>query len=115
MPKFEKSPAALVARFDEVAGRHPSAQRRPMFGYPALFVGGNYAAGLFADRFVVRMAPADLEAVLVLPGSAPFSPMPGRSMTGWASLPDDVVADDTAIDAWLARAIAHAASMPAKG
>ena len=38
-----------VWRFDEVAGRHPSAQRRPMFGYPALFVGGNYAAGLFAE------------------------------------------------------------------
>jgi TfoX/Sxy family transcriptional regulator of competence genes len=115
MPKFERSPAALVARFDEVAARHPAAQRRLMFGYPALFVGGNFAAGLFADRLVVRMAPADLEAVLALPGAAPFSPMPGRSMAGWASLPDDVVGDDAAIDAWLARALANAASMPPKG
>ena len=115
MPKFEKSPPALVARFEAVAGRHPAAKRRPMFGYPALFVGGNYASGLFADRWLVRMAPSDLEALLTLPGAAPFSPMPGRSMTGWASLPGDVVADDAALDGWLVRAITHAASMPAKG
>jgi hypothetical protein len=115
MPKFEKSPPELVTRFEAVAGRHPAAQLRKMFGYPALFVGGNYASGLFADRWVVRMAPADLEALVALPGAAPFSPMPGRSMTGWASLPDEVVADDAALDGWLGKAMAHAAAMPAKG
>ncbi len=114
MPKFEKSPPELVARFTEVGARHPSASLRPMFGYPALFVGGNYACGLFADRWVVRLAPPDLEAALTLPGAAAFSPMPGRSMTGWASLPADVVADDAALDPWVARAIAFASSLPPK-
>lgn len=114
MPPFAKSPAALVERFDAVAARHPAAARRPMFGYPALFVGGNYATGLFEDRWVVRLAPADLEAVLALPGAEAFSPMPGRSMRGWASLPADVVRDDDALDAWIARALAFAGSLPAK-
>ncbi|HEY5628458.1 MAG TPA: TfoX/Sxy family protein [Candidatus Limnocylindrales bacterium] len=114
MPKFEKSPPELVARFQDVAARHPSASLRPMFGYPALFVSGNYACGLFAERWVVRLAPDDLKAVLALPGAAAFSPMPGRSMTGWASLPPDVVADDSALDGWVERSIAFATSLPAK-
>ncbi len=115
MPKLEKSSPAIVARFDAVAAHHPAAQRRQMFGYPAMFIGGNYATGLFAEMWVVRLAPADLRDALALPGAAPFSPMPGRSMSGWATLPDAVVADDDALDAWLARAFAFAASLPAKG
>jgi hypothetical protein len=115
MPSFEKSPAQLVERFGQVAARHPQAQSRKMFGYPALFVGGNYACGLFADRWVVRLAPDDLAAALEMPGAAGFSPMPGRSMKGWASLPPDVVADDATLDDWVARSLAFAASLPAKG
>jgi TfoX/Sxy family transcriptional regulator of competence genes len=115
MPAFEPSPPALVARFEEVAARHTAAQRRKLFGYPALFVGGNMATGLFADRWVVRMATADAEELLRVPGAEPFAPMPGRTMTGWAMLPRDLVADDGALDAWLPRAFAHAASLPSKG
>ena len=113
-PSFETSPAALVERFDAVAGRHPDAQRRKMFGYPALFVGGNMATGLYEDRWVVRLFDDDLARLLSLPGAAPFSPMPGRSMKGWASLPPDVVGDDAGLDAWLERSFAFAGSLPAK-
>jgi TfoX/Sxy family transcriptional regulator of competence genes len=114
MPSFEKSPPELVARFEAVAARHQAGQRRKMFGYPALFVGGNLASGLFADTWMVRLAPAELEALLLLPGAAPFSPMPGRTMTGSATLPAGVVSDDAALDAWVERALAFAASLPAK-
>lgn len=114
MPSFEKSPPELVARFDAVAGRFPAAERRKMFGYPALFVGGNLATGLFADRWMIRLAPDDLADLLALPGAAAFSPMPGRTMTGYGTLPPDVVADDEAIEAWLGRATAFAASLPPK-
>ena len=115
MPAFEKSPPELVARFEAVAARHPAASRRRMFGYPALFVGGNMATGLYADRWVVRLFPDDTAALLAVPGAEPFSPMPGRSMTGWTLLPRETVDDDAVLDAWLERAIAFAASLPAKG
>jgi len=85
-----------------------------MFGYPALFVGGNMATGLYEDRWVVRLFDDDLARLLEVPGAAPFSPMPGRSMKGWASLPPDVVSDDVALDPWLERAFAFAGSLPAK-
>ena len=114
MPAFEKSPPELVARFEAAAARHPGAQRRQMFGYPALFVGGNLATGLFADRWMIRLGDTDLETLLAEPGAAPFSPMAGRTMRGYATLPPDIVADDAALDAWLVRAVAHAGSLPPK-
>jgi TfoX/Sxy family transcriptional regulator of competence genes len=114
VPRFEPSPPALVERFDRVAGRHPAAQRRKMFGYPALFVGGNMATGLFADRWVVRLTQRDVDELLGLAGAEPFSPMPGRAMSGWAVLPRETVEDDTALDAWLERALGFAASLPPK-
>jgi hypothetical protein len=115
MPSFDKSPAELVERFDAVAARHPQAKRKLMFGYPTLFVGGNYATGLFRDRWVVRLSESDHAEAVALPGGEGFSPMPGQTMKGWAALPPDVVADDAALDAWLDRALAFAASLPAKG
>jgi hypothetical protein len=114
MPKFEKSPPALVERFEAAAARHPEATRRQMFGYPALFVGGNLATGLFADGWMVRLSAADCEALLALPGAAQFAPMPGRPMRGWAVLPADVVADEGALDGWIGRALAFAGSLQPK-
>ena len=40
---------------------YPDAARKKMFGYPAAFVGGNMATGLFADRWVVRLPDAEIE------------------------------------------------------
>ena len=114
MPSFAKSSPALVARFEAVAARHPEARRKQMFGYPALFVGGNYATGLYEESWVVRLGAEDLDTLLAA-GGAPFSPMPGRSMKGWGALPDAVVADDAGLDDWLGRAFAFAASLPPKG
>lgn len=122
MPSFEKSPPELVARFDAIAARFaagdiagtPPAERRKMFGYPALFVGGNLATGLFADSWMVRLAPGDLSELLALPGAGPFSPMPGRSMGGYGTLPPAVVADAESLTGWVARSLAHAATLPPK-
>ena len=114
MPSFEKSPAELVARFDAVAPRFPEAQRRKMFGYPALFVGGNLVTGLFADSWMIRLPEPELVELLALPGATPFSPMAGRTMKGYGVLPADVVADDAALEGWLERAIELGKTLPAK-
>ena len=105
MPKFEKSSPELIARFDAAAARFPEAERRKMFGYPALFVGGNLTTGLFAQTWMIRLPDEDRAGLLELPGAGPFEPMAGRQMKGYATLPDDVVADDDALDEWVRRAI----------
>jgi TfoX/Sxy family transcriptional regulator of competence genes len=114
MPPFEKSPPELIARFDAVAARFPEAERRKMFGYPALFVGGNLVTGLFADRWMIRLGPDDLETMLEMPGGGPFEPMAGKPMKGYAKLPETVVDDDGAIDDWVGRSIAFGETLPAK-
>jgi hypothetical protein len=115
VPKFEKSPPALVARFGEVLDRvAPDAARRPMFGYPCAWVGGNMATGLFADKWWVRLAPERLEAVLAAGEASTFEVMPGRTMRGYAVMPPRVVDDDVQVDAWIAEAIGYTASLPQK-
>ena len=114
MAPFEKSPPELIARFDDVAGRHPEAQRKKMFGYPALFVGGNLVTGLFADRWMIRLGPDDLATMLAMPGGGPFSPMAGKSMKGYATVPASVVDDDVAIEDWVNRSIAFGRTLKAK-
>ena len=114
MPKFEKSSPELIARFDAAAARFPEAEQRKMFGYPALFVGGNLTTGLFAQTWMIRLPDDDRAELLELPGAAPFEPMAGRQMKGYATLPDDVVADDDALDEWVRRAISYVRTLPAK-
>jgi hypothetical protein len=114
MPPFVKSPPELIARFDVIAERHPEAQRRKMFGYPALFVGGNLVTGLFADRWMIRLSPDDLASMLAMPGGGPFEPMAGKAMKGYATVPVAVVEDDIAIDDWVGRAIAFGGTLKPK-
>jgi TfoX/Sxy family transcriptional regulator of competence genes len=114
MPTMTKSPPELTARFEAFCTRFPEGRPRKMFGYPALFVGGNLATSLFRARWVVRLGAADLVAALALPGADRFEPMAGRPMTGYALLPTEIVADDDALADWVGRAIAFARTLPPK-
>ena len=113
MPTFTKSPPELVERFGVILAGFPDAQRRPMFGYPAAFVGGNLATSLFRDRWVVRLPATEIEPALAA-RAAPFEPMAGRPMQGFVLVPLGDVADDAAIEAWVRRGLDHAGSLPAK-
>ena len=115
-PKFEKPPAALVDRFnlviDRIAG--PEVGRRPMFGHPCAWIGGNMASGLFADEWWVRLAPDRLAAVLASGEATTFEVIPGRTMQGYAVMPAAVVDDDAQVDAWVSEALAYTATLPPK-
>ena len=116
IPKFEKSSPELVARFGEVLDRvaTPDTSRRPMFGYPCAWVGGNMATGLFAQHWWVRLPPDELARVLASGEATTFQVMPGREMKGYAVMPDAVVADDRQVDDWVRRALAYTATLPPK-
>ena len=113
MPSFTKSPPELVERFRTILGAFPDVQQRPMFGYPAAFVGGNMATSLFADRWVVRLPKDEIDAAVA--GDAErFEPMAGRPMTGFVVVPRADVDDDATIRRWVERGVAFAGSLPAK-
>ncbi len=113
MPSFTKSPPALVERFGSILERYPDAQQKKMFGYPAAFIGGNMATGLFADHWVVRLPAAEIDAARSA-GAGPFEPMAGKPMKGFVVIPPDDVADDARIGEWVERGLATARAMPAK-
>ena len=115
-PTFEKPPAGLVARFEEVLARVATEEttRRPMFGHPCAWVGGNMATGLFANNWWVRLPPDELADVLASGRATTFQVMPGRDMQGYAVMPADVVANDANVDDWVGRALAYTATLPPK-
>ena len=113
MPSFSKSPVELTERFAAVMDGYPDALRKKMFGYPAAFVGGNMATGLFADQWVVRLPDDQIEAARAA-GAGSFEPVPGKPMKAFVVIPAADVGDDDAIRVWVERGLALAASMPAK-
>ena len=116
MPKatFAKSPPELVERFLAVTADVPGTEQRKMFGYPALFVGGNMVSGLYESSWHVRLAEADQVELLRVPGAGPVEIMPGRAMPGYVALPPSVIADDSAVRAWIDRAVGFGRTLPPK-
>lgn len=114
MPGFAKSPPELVARFHAVTDDLPAVEHRQMFGYPALFVGGNLVSGLYESSWFVRLSEADAAALLEIDGAGQVEIMPGRTMAGYVALPPALIGDDGAIRPWLDRAIEQGRNLPAK-
>jgi TfoX/Sxy family transcriptional regulator of competence genes len=99
--------------FDKALEGETTVERKKMFGYPAIFVNGNMAAGLHSSGLVLRLGEADREA-LQKKGGAPFEPMKGRVMTGFMVAPQAYVTKTAKLEKWLAKSIEHARSMPTK-
>lgn len=110
-PTFAKTPAKLVAAFE--AARPGGAELRKMFGYPALFAGGNMFAATFGPNVVVRLPEAQ-RAKALKDGCAAFEPMPGRPMREYVVIPAKEAADPAALRRWVRRGAAYAASLPPK-
>ena len=111
--KWTKSPPEVIARFEVASPDDPRVVRRPMFGYPALYLGGNMFASTFEDTVVVRLSEDDRRRAMEAK-ALPFEPMPGRVMKGYVALRPDVVANPEDLAQWLIRARDYAATLPAK-
>ena len=86
---------------------------RTMFGGIGFMLHGNMGCGVLGDELLVRMAPAAIEQALAEPGTRPFD-MTGRPMKGWLFVGAQGQRDEATFAAWVARAAAHAASLPKK-
>jgi TfoX/Sxy family transcriptional regulator of competence genes len=110
---MKPAPEPWVKAFNAAVTGDACVQQRKMFGYPAVFVGGNMAAGLHQNGLVLRLPDADREELLS-GGGKPFEPMPGRVMTGFALAPESFVRRPKELRAWLDRSIEYASSLPPK-
>jgi len=113
MPTFHAPPADLVTRFQNATNKLKDAEHRKMFGFPAVFVHGNMFASLFNDSLILRLSPAEREALTAM-GGCPFEPMPGRPMREYLAVPDEIVMSPEELNGWLTKAKAYAATLPTK-
>jgi len=111
--EWKKTPPELAAKFDRAAPKDPKVVRKPMFGYPALFLNGNMFAGTFQDKIVARLAEDARERALKA-GAKQFSPMPGRPMKEYVVVPAADVAKPAALAKWVAQAHMYAKTLPEK-
>ena len=110
---WTKTPPELAAAFDKAAPKDPRVVRKPMFGYPALFLDGNMFAGTFQDKIVARLSAED-RARAMKAGATPFEPMAGRPMKEYVVVPPRDVGKPLALAGWIERARVHATTLPAK-
>jgi TfoX/Sxy family transcriptional regulator of competence genes len=110
---WKPAPPEMISLFARAIQAVPQAEPRKMFGYPAAFANGYMFAGLHQDSFVLKLSTADFAAFLQLPGARPFEPMPGRTMTGFVSVPPALF-DTPTLTGWLLRAHSFALALPPK-
>jgi hypothetical protein len=102
-----KASAELIARFEELTEVVPDAERKLLFGCPAVSLGGYMFFGAHETGLFVKLGPEDADELLKDGGKA-FEPMPGRAMGNFYTLPDGDVAD------WVRRAHDHVKTLPPK-
>ncbi len=111
--KLPKPSPAIIEALARGSAGLAGIEHRKMFGFPALFINGTMFAGVMGDAIVVRLAEADRQR-LVASGEATPSVAMGRVMREWVNLAPSVLASDTAVGEWLAKARSHTASLPPK-
>lgn len=106
---------ALAGRIRALLGGDPDVAEKEMFGGLAFRAGGNIAVEASGQGgLMVRVEPAETDALLEQPGAGPFE-MRGRPLDGWLRVDDDALRTERQLEAWVARGVAYARSMPAKG
>jgi TfoX/Sxy family transcriptional regulator of competence genes len=108
-----KPSAGSATAFAKLVPDDPAVSARPMFGNPAAFVNGNLFTGLFGDNLFVRLS--DAEGVrLRAAGGSDFTPMPGRPMKGYTTLPKGWATDPEAARRWIDISLEWSRSLPPK-
>ena len=111
---WSKSPAALIASFDAAVPADPAIERRQMFGYPCAFVNGNMFMGLHQESLILRLSEDDRAEIKASHGADAFEPMKGRAMKEYVAVPQAILGEAAALEAWVGRSYGFARALPPK-
>jgi len=105
----------LAHRIRELIAAEPGITERKMFGGLAFLVAGNMSVAASGQGgLMVRVEPAQTDALLGRPHAAPFE-MRGRAMDGWLRVDDEGLRTRRQLEPWVRRGVAYARSLPPKG
>jgi len=104
----------LANRIRELIAGDPDVTEKRMFGGLAFLVGGNMSVAASRQGGVmVRVDPAQTDALLSMPHAGPFE-MRGRPMQGWLRVDAEGVRTKRQLEPWVKRGVAYARSLPPK-
>jgi TfoX/Sxy family transcriptional regulator of competence genes len=105
----------LANRVRELISAEPGVVEKKMFGGLAFLIGGHMSVSASGQGgLLVRIDPAQTEAVLSAPHAEPFV-MRGRAMDGWVRVDAEGVRTKRQLARWVARSVSYARSLPPKG
>jgi TfoX N-terminal domain len=95
-------------------GAEPDVTEMEMFGGLAFLIGGNMSVGASGQGgLMVRVDPADTDALVRRPHSRPFE-MRGRAMKGWLRVDAEGLRTRRQLEPWVRRGVEYARSLPPK-
>jgi TfoX/Sxy family transcriptional regulator of competence genes len=104
----------LANRIRELIATEARLTEQKMFGGLAFLVGGNMAVAASGQGgLMVRVDPADTEALVAKPHAQPFE-MRGREMKGWLRVDAEGVRTKRQLEPWVRRGVNYARSLPPK-
>jgi len=104
----------LANRVRELVLMEDGVTERRMFGGLAFMIDGNLSLSVSGrGGLMLRVDPADTDALLARPHARSFE-MRGRAMQGWLRVDAEGVRTKRQLERWVARAVAHARSLPSK-
>ena len=104
----------LAQRVRELVGDGADITERRMFGGLAFLAGGHMSVAASGQGgLLVRVDPAETEALLAEPHAQPFA-MRGRPMDGWLRVAPEGVETKADVEPWVKRGLAYARSLPPK-
>src|SRR5438445_11629379 len=104
----------LANRIRELVLTEEGVSEQRMFGGLAFLINGNMSVAASGQGgLMLRVDPADTDALLRKPHARPFE-MRGREMQGWLRIDDGGVRTKRQLEAWIARGVRYARSLPSK-
>jgi TfoX/Sxy family transcriptional regulator of competence genes len=104
----------LAARIRDLLTGEPVVEKK-MFGGLAFLLGGHMSVSASGQGgLLVRVDPADSDALLDEPGVTLMQMGNRKPMNGWLRVAPEAVRDDAALARWVERGLAHARSLPPK-
>jgi len=111
---WKKIPKANEELLDRAVGTIPGVEKRKMFGCPVFFLNGNMFAGAHEDNIFLRLSKSDQVELLECPEVSHFTPLPGRMMREYLTVPASVYGDEAAFAGWLEKSRSFAEKLPPK-
>jgi TfoX/Sxy family transcriptional regulator of competence genes len=104
----------LAGRVRDILGNRPGVTQRRMFGGLAWLVFGNMAVVVRGKGgLLVRIDPADHDAILAEAGTAAMV-MRGRQMRGWITVTPQACTTPSDLATWVQRGLTYALTLPPK-